>query len=58
VTFLWAWPKATLNEMAIFLYNKGGPLYSKKVLSRHLAKLSIFKKMASTEAYKAQREDV
>ena len=29
VTFLRAWPEATLNEMAVFLYNKGGPLYSK-----------------------------
>jgi hypothetical protein len=58
VTFLRAWPEATLKEIAIFIYNEGGPLYSKQVLSRHLAKLSISKKRTSTEAYQAQSEDV
>jgi hypothetical protein len=28
VTFLRAWPEAILQEMAIFIYNEGGPLYS------------------------------
>jgi hypothetical protein len=58
VTFLRAWPEATLNKIAIFIYNEGGPLYSKQVHSRCLTKLSISKKRASTEAYQAQREDV
>ncbi len=58
VTFLRAWPQATLDKMAVFLYNKGGPLYSKRVLSRRLAELSITKKRAYTEAYQAKREDV
>jgi hypothetical protein len=58
VTFLRAWPEATLEEMAIFIYNEGGPLYSKQMLSRHLTKLNISKKRASTGAYQAQREDV
>jgi hypothetical protein len=58
VTFLRAWPEATLDKMAIFIYNEGGPLYSKQVLSRHLVELNILKKRASTEAYQAQREDV
>ncbi len=58
VTFLRAWPEATLDKMAVFLYTKGGPIYSKQVLSRCLAKLEISKKRASTEAYQAQREDV
>jgi hypothetical protein len=58
VTFLRAWPEATLDEMAVFLYNEGGPLYSKKRLSERLAELEITKKRASTEAYQAQREDV
>ena len=58
VTFLRAWPEATLDEMAVFLYNEGGPLYSKQVLSKRLAELEITKKRASTEAYQAQREDV
>jgi hypothetical protein len=58
VTFLRAWPEAQLEEMAIFLYNEGGPLYSFNVISKHLAELEITKKRASTEAYQAQREDV
>jgi hypothetical protein len=58
VTFLRAWPEATLKEMAIFICNEGGPLYSKQVLFRCLSELSISKKRASTEAYQAQREDV
>ena len=58
VTFLRAWPEATLDEMAVFLYNEGGPLYSKQVLSKRLAELEITKKRASTEAYQAQRADV
>jgi hypothetical protein len=58
MTFLRAWPEATLDEMAVFLYNEGGPIYSKQVLSRRLAELEISKKRASTEAYQAQREDV
>ena len=47
VTFLRAWPQSTLDEMAVVLYNKGGPLYSKRVLSGRLAELSITKKRAS-----------
>ena len=59
VSFLRAWPEATLDKMAVFLYNEGGPqLYSKKRLSERLAELEITKKRASTEAYQAQREDV
>jgi hypothetical protein len=58
VTFLRAWPEATLDKMAVFLYNEGGPLYSKKRLSERLAELEITKKRASTEAYQAQRADV
>ena len=58
VTFLRSWQEATFDKMAVFLYNKGGPLYSKKALSKCLGKLSILKKRASTEAYQAHRADV
>jgi hypothetical protein len=44
--------------MAVFLYSKGGPLYSIVAISMQLAKLKIINKRASTEAYQAQREDV
>jgi hypothetical protein len=56
-TFLRAWPKAHLEEMTVFLYNKGGPLYSIKVISKCLDELKITKKRASTEAYQAQSDD-
>jgi hypothetical protein len=58
VTFLKAWLEAHLDKMAIFIYNKGGPLYPITVISMHLDKLKITKKRASTEAYQAQKEDV
>ncbi len=56
--FLRAWPESQLEEMAVFLYNDGGPLYSIDVISKRLAELKITKKRASTEASQAQREDV
>ena len=35
VTFLHkAWSESQLEEMAVFLYNKGGPLYSIDVISK------------------------
>jgi len=58
VTFLRAWLEATLDNMAVFLYSKGGPLYSKKRLSEHLTELEITKKRVSTKAYQALREEV
>ena len=53
VTFLRAWPAATLYKMAVFIFNKGEPLYSKQVQSKRLAELGITKKKASTKAYQA-----
>ena len=58
ITFILAWPDATLDEMATFIYNKGGGLYSNQLISKRLSELQITKKRASTEAYQAQREDV
>ena len=58
VTFLRAWSESHLEEMAVFLYNKGEPLYSIDVISKRLAKLEITKKRASTEAYQAQRDNI
>ncbi len=55
VTLLRASPESQLEEMAVFLYHEGGPFYSINVISKHLAKLAITKKRASTEAYQAQR---
>jgi hypothetical protein len=46
VTFLWAWPESQLEEMAVFLYSEGGPLYSVDVISKCLAELEITKNRA------------
>ena len=57
-SFLMAWPETYIKELAVFVYNKGGPLLSKQTLSKRLQELGITKKRASTEAYQAQREGV
>ena len=53
VCFVIAHPDATLDEIAVHLYNEGGDLYSIQVLSKRLKELRITKKKASTEAYQA-----
>ena len=58
VIYITAWPDATLDEMAVFMYNEGGVLYSRQTISKRLKELEITKKKASTEAYQAQRPDV
>jgi hypothetical protein len=58
VTYITAWPDATLDEMAVFIYNKGGDLYSRHAISKRLAELDITKKRASTKGYQTQQPDV
>ena len=58
VTYITAWPDATLDEMAVFIYNEGGDLYSRQRISQRLAELDITKKRASTEGYQTQQPDV
>ena len=58
VTYLTAWPDATIDEMAAFIYNEGGDLYSRQTISRRLGEMEITKKRASTEGYQTQRPDV
>ena len=53
VTFLIAYPDASLDEIAVFIYNEGGELYDNSTISRRLKELQITKKKASTEAYQA-----
>ena len=52
-TFIIAHPDATLDEIAVFIYNEGGELYDNSTISRRLKELQITKKRASTEAYQA-----
>jgi hypothetical protein len=58
VTFITAWPNATLNMMAAYIFNKGGDLYSHQTIFKCLKELDITKKRALTESFQAQRPDV
>ena len=58
VIYITAWPDATLDEMAVFIYNNGGGLYSRQAISNRLRELDITKKRASTEGYQTQQPDV
>lgn len=57
VVFISAHPEATCEEIATFIYNEGGDLYSVPVVSKRLKELDITKKVASTEAYQALRPE-
>ena len=57
-TFLITHSDSTMDEMAAFIYNEGGTLYSKQRISERLKYLAISKKKASIEAYQALNEDV
>ena len=57
-TFLIAHSDSTRDEMAAFIYNKGGALYSNQRISERLKDLAITKKKASIKAYQALNEDV
>jgi hypothetical protein len=58
VTFLIAHSNSTMDEMAAFIYNKGGALYSNQHISEHLKDLEIMRKKASIKAYQALDEGV
>ncbi len=58
VTYITAWPDSTHDEMAAFIYNDGGDLYSRQAISNRLQNLDITRKIASTEGYQTQRPDV
>jgi len=58
VTYITAWPDATLAEMAAFIYNERGDLYSRQAIFNRLKDLNITRKKASTEGYQTQRPDV
>lgn len=53
IPFLIGHPEASLDEMAIHIYNEGGELYSQAVVSKRLQELEVTKKKTSTEAYQA-----
>jgi len=57
-TFLIAHSDSTMDEMAAFIYNEGGALYSNQRISERLKDLAVTKKKASIKAYQALNEVV
>ena len=57
ITYITAWPDATLDEMAAFIYNEGGDLYSRHAISNRLQDLDVTRKNKSTKGYQTQRPD-
>jgi hypothetical protein len=51
VCFIIVHPARSLNKVAVFIYNKGGGLYSNQIQPKRLKELWIMKKRALTEAY-------
>jgi hypothetical protein len=54
VVFLFIYPEAQEDEIAMFIYENGeGNVYSRSVVSRRLREMKFTSKKASTEAYQA-----
>lgn len=51
--FLTAYPDGLADEVALFIYNNGGGIYSREDISRRMDELELSKKISSTEAYQA-----
>jgi hypothetical protein len=51
--YLVAYPDALQDEIAAFIANNGGDLYSRSTISRRLKELKYSRKVASVEAYQA-----
>jgi hypothetical protein len=58
VIYIMAWPHSTLDEMATFLWNEGGRLFSRQAISKCLEEMGVTKKRVYTEAYQAQSDVV
>ncbi len=56
--FITAWPDATIDEMAVFIYNKGRGLYSCQAIFKRLEEMDITKKRVSSKGYQTQHPDV
>ena len=57
VICLTIWPDSTADEIATFVFNEGGGVYTREQVSRRLKDLMITRKVGSTEAYEAFTPD-
>ena len=51
--FMFGYPDAQADEVATFVYNQGGDVYSRQDISDRLKRLHVTRKRGSTEAYQA-----
>ena len=51
--FVYVYPRAKLDEIATFIVNNGGDVYSRQIVQSRLDELNMTRKKASTEAYQA-----
>jgi hypothetical protein len=51
IIFIYAHPDAQIDDMVVYLYNKGGELYANQQISDCLRELDIMRKIASVKAY-------
>ena len=57
VVCLTIWPDSTTDDIATFIYNKGGGMYTRGQVSNRLGEMDITRKVGSTEAYEAFSPD-
>ena len=53
VTCITIWPDSTTDEVALFIYNEGGGVFTRGQVARRLKELGVTRKVGSTEAYEA-----
>jgi hypothetical protein len=53
ITALAVYPDSEADEIAAFIYNNGGDLYSRQAIATRMKELRITRKVSSTEAYQA-----
>lgn len=51
--FVWLYPDAEHDEIATFIVNNGGGIYSRQLICRRLKELRFSRKVASVEAFQA-----
>ena len=50
---VYTYPTVTEDELAAFIANQGGDVYSRQAISSRLQDLALLRKVSSTEAYDA-----
>ena len=51
------WPDSTTDNIATFVFNKGGGVYTRGQVSKRMKEMEITRKVGSAEAYEAFTPD-